>query len=661
MLKPSFLISLATLMLTLPLSAAQTDLERQRDIYQKIKQLLSLSQSEQTLNLSKSLLAQIKDYPLYPYAEYRIIDADKKNLSFAIIEDYQRRNPDLFLSDNLKRSWLQRSAENKDWQGILAHQSGLPSDQASQCLLFQARQNLRSNETTSALLSAHLPQKSMESLWLTGKSLPKQCDPILAQWAMQGGLSDELLQQRAMLAFEAQNHGLLTALQKYAPPNSPTAKLLNALNLYRKSPQLLLEINQKDAALSTEQKQRIAIKLFPLLLKNLQESAITEMNAPFAPYQNLAQQLNFSPAQTEEWKKAFIGHIFDSEREPLIRWRDQELLKLKDDKLSERRIRTALRQKQDTAPWLALLSEAAKNKDEWLYWQAKNLPAEKSRPILTALAQQRGFYAMLANAELQTSYRPSMSASPSAAQAEKSLRPKYSRQLDRIAELRYFSQTAEANQEWSNLLNRATDTEKLALARYAQERQWFDLNVEATIRAKAWNHIALRLPMAYTDWFDLLLQGKRITPTFAMAIARQESAWKPYVSSSANARGLMQLLPTTAKLTAQKSGLPYNHENQLYDPFNNIMLGTAHLQELYEKYGNNRILIAAAYNAGAGRVEQWLNRSKGRLNMAEFVASIPFYETRGYVQNVLSYDAYYQILRQGSQQLFSDQEYNRLY
>lgn len=56
------------------------------------------------------------------------------------------------------------------------------------------------------------------------------------------------------------------------------------------------------------------------------------------------------------------------------------------------------------------------------------------------------------------------------------------------------------------------------------------------------------------------------------------------------------------------------------------MIGTAHLQELFNKFGNNRILIAAAYNAGSHRVENWLTRSNGKLTVAEFIASIPFYE-----------------------------------
>ena len=108
--------------------------------------------------------------------------------------------------------------------------------------------------------------------------------------------------------------------------------------------------------------------------------------------------------------------------------------------------------------------------------------------------------------------------------------------------------------------------------------------------------------------------------------------------------------------------MPYTDEADLFKPLNNILLGTAYLVELNAKYPNNRILIASAYNAGAHRVEKWLARANGKLEMDEFVASIPFYETRGYVQNVLTYDFYYQRLQNKEDpQTFSNEEYDRLY
>nr|PRK54653.1 Soluble lytic murein transglycosylase precursor [Haemophilus influenzae] len=231
-----------------------------------------------------------------------------------------------------------------------------------------------------------------------------------------------------------------------------------------------------------------------------------------------------------------------------------------------------------------------------------------------------------------------------------------------IRELRELGRNGLAKQRWRILLDNVDFTTQLKLSEYAKNQQWFELAVDASIVAKAWDYLSLRLPNAYSEYFNTALQNLNISKTFAMAIARQESAWNPMAQSSANARGLMQLLPSTAKLTAENNQLPYQGEQDLFKPLNNILLGTAHLNELSGKYPNNRILIAAAYNAGANRVEKWLSRASGKLALDEFIASIPFYETRGYVQNVVAYDFYYQILQnKENPQIFSQEELNRLY
>ena len=101
--------------------------------------------------------------------------------------------------------------------------------------------------------------------------------------------------------------------------------------------------------------------------------------------------------------------------------------------------------------------------------------------------------------------------------------------------------------------------------------------------------ILLSVMMNLSETEPQAIVDNRVTKTFAMAIARQESAWNPMAQSSANARGLMQLLPSTAQKTAENQQLPYNGESDLFKPLNNILLGTAHLNELNAKYPNNRI------------------------------------------------------------------------
>ncbi|MDR8320018.1 murein transglycosylase, partial [Acinetobacter baumannii] len=174
------------------------------------------------------------------------------------------------------------------------------------------------------------------------------------------------------------------------------------------------------------------------------------------------------------------------------------------------------------------------------------------------------------------------------------------------------------------------------------DQHWWDLSVQATIAGKLWDQLEERFPLAYNDLFARYVSGKDIPQSYAMAIARQESAWNPKVRSPVGASGLMQIMPGTATHTVSMFSIPgYSGPSQLLDPETNINIGTSYLQYVYQQFGNNRIYASAAYNAGPGRVRSWQGNSAGRIDAVAFVESIPFSETRGYVKNVLSYDAYY--------------------
>ena len=399
----------------------------------------------------------------------------------------------------------------------------------------------------------------------------------------------------------------------------------------------------------------VLIDAFPRYLKTLSEQI---ENPNFELYQQWAETWQLSEDEIKQWKTAFLNRFFDNENADFQKWRDEQIQQLKTDNLTERRLRMAIWQKTDLSPWLNSLTTEGKAKQEWRYWEAKQ-DISKNIEKLTALSKERGFYPMLAAAQLKQAYKVDFPVAPSFTVEEQL---PFEQVFAMIRELRELGRNGLAKQRWRILLDNADFTTQLKLAEYAENQQWFELAVDASIVAKAWDYLTLRLPNAYSEYFNAALQNLNISKTFAMAIARQESAWNPMAQSSANARGLMQLLPSTAKLTVENNQLPYQGEQDLFKPLNNILLGTAHLNELNGKYPNNRILIAAAYNAGANRIEKWLSRANGKLALDEFVASIPFYETRGYVQNVVTYDFYYQILQnQENPQIFSQEELNRLY
>ena len=106
----------------------------------------------------------------------------------------------------------------------------------------------------------------------------------------------------------------------------------------------------------------------------------------------------------------------------------------------------------------------------------------------------------------------------------------------------------------------------------------------------------------------------------------------------------MQVMPATAALTARKAGIPYRGSADLLDPSTNVVIGSRYMRMMLDQFQQNRILAAAAYNAGPGRVKQWLQRLPPTLEHDRFVEAIPFRETRQYVQNVLSFAVIYAYL-----------------
>ncbi|MGB8729869.1 MAG: transglycosylase SLT domain-containing protein [Candidatus Sulfotelmatobacter sp.] len=137
-------------------------------------------------------------------------------------------------------------------------------------------------------------------------------------------------------------------------------------------------------------------------------------------------------------------------------------------------------------------------------------------------------------------------------------------------------------------------------------------------------------------WSDLKRSSAAngLDPYLVASLIRQESEFNPAAVSRANAVGLMQLLPKTGKLVAKESKLRRYNASQLYTPAVNMELGTRYFRGMVDKYGGSFEYALAAYNAGSDRVNEWLAQGKYR-DPQEFVESIPFTETREYVQAIL--------------------------
>lgn len=133
--------------------------------------------------------------------------------------------------------------------------------------------------------------------------------------------------------------------------------------------------------------------------------------------------------------------------------------------------------------------------------------------------------------------------------------------------------------------------------------------------------------------------GKPVEPALVYGLSRQESEFNPRAISHAGARGLMQLMPRTARAVARQIGVPYRRARLTDDPSYNATLGSAHLSDLLDDFAGSYIMTIAAYNAGAHRVSQWVERYGDPRDPAvdpiDWMENIPFTETRNYVQRVM--------------------------
>jgi soluble lytic murein transglycosylase len=179
-----------------------------------------------------------------------------------------------------------------------------------------------------------------------------------------------------------------------------------------------------------------------------------------------------------------------------------------------------------------------------------------------------------------------------------------------------------------------TPTEHVMIAMLAEQINRPELAVTAAKRAGY-----AGVPVVSHGYPIIDLPGAGAERPLILAMTRQESAFERGAVSSAGARGLMQLMPATAKLIAKSQRIPFSADRLLTDSRYNLTIGRAYLDDLLDHFAGSYILTIAAYNAGPGRVRQWMDsfgdpRTKS-IDVVDWIEAIPFNETRNYVQRVL--------------------------
>lgn len=276
------------------------------------------------------------------------------------------------------------------------------------------------------------------------------------------------------------------------------------------------------------------------------------------------------------------------------------------------------------------------------YWQGRANEAMGSGDAHThyqkAASQTIAYYGQLARAKLGLTDLPLRAGQESGAGGRSSLD-----RVEGVQAIRLLSESGNKDLAiplYNDLAQKMNDGAQLdALGDLAQHYK--DARALVTIgKAAVQRGYALDLhayPTIGIPAFDPLADN--VEKAMVYAITRQESVFDPKATSSAGAKGLMQLMPATARMTAQKNGLGFDASRLTSDPAYNARLGSAHLGELIDRWNGSYILTIAAYNAGSGNVKKWVEAygdpRSSSVDPIDWVERIPFSETRNYVQRVM--------------------------
>ena len=610
-------------------SASETS---DRELFLKAEKLAKIGRFDRDSAEAK----QLESYPLYPYLLYNQLSVHLDKATDADISEFTTRYPNFPLEALLRYRFTEQLGKRKEWDQFLTYYDTLnsPNDEM-QCYYGLALfSKLRVQETVE------LAQK----LWQAGESRPDECDPLFRILRSENGLTSEIALNRVLNALENSNFGLSGYALKFVKDDHHKRVADAARSTYRSHYKAL----KLGSAYTTEERSRIQrIGLSRAYRKS--------------PYEALDLLIK-------------LGDTFDLTDSKNIYWitkvgvrvakelKSGDAKKLADldptfasSELTEWRIRLALMDQKwnHAADLINQLPKAVLNEDRWRYWHAI-LPGNQDRAsILADLSNNRSFYGFLAANILGEPANLNHQSAPFDSQLQETLKstPPYVR----IQELLELDRYTVARSEWNSWTETMSLSERHNAAHLMQQLGWHQQGILAAAFDNLWNDMELRFPVVYQEWFKEYSARRKIDPIWSHAIARQESALFPWARSSAGARGLMQLMPRTAKRTAKSINARYLQADRLYEPEYNILLGTAYLGQMYKQFKGNRAHATAAYNAGPHRVNSWLKNRKD-LPLDVWIEIIPFDETRTYVQNVLSFAVIYSIQQGNEQALLTGEE-----
>lgn len=568
-------------------------------------------------------LAQIPDYPLAPYLQFEWLRQNADRVDPAEMANFLQQHRDWSFADGLEQRWLDRLAAGGKLDALLRH-GNAARNATTRCVLERARLQRGLREGLA---------DRVRELWLSAGSMPSACDPLFAWWRSTGQPDVDTAWQRFGLAMDADETRLAAYLKRYLP-DQELALADGWIEIQRRPGAALAQTRSWP---DRERARRImAWGLYRLAERDWSRAANL--------HDALAARFSFSDDEIGPARRRIA--LFQAvELDPgAIERIDALGAAAADPQLLEWRARVALAHGrwQTVVESIARMPESLYTQNKWRYWQARALESlgrDEAATVFANLAGESDYYGFLAAARLGRPLRLcSRELIPnSALQRALYEKPEFIRAL----ELRRARLDWHARWTWQRHIAALEPAllEQAALA--ASAIGWYDRAITTLNAAGALDAYPWRFPLLERERIIAESARHGVDPAFALGMMRAESAMQADARSAADARGLLQLIDSTARAVARRQAIPYAGPDDLYRPERNIALGVAHLGELLDRFDGDWTRVAAAYNAGIRNAERWQTKQPALANDI-WIETLSFHETRDYIPRVLAFATIYE-------------------
>ncbi|PWB49225.1 MAG: transglycosylase [Nitrosomonadales bacterium] len=571
------------------------------------------------LNLAAKRLEQ---HVMAPYLNYYQLLMRLKDASAAEVRGFIAANAGAYLADRLRADWLRVLGQQQKWDLFLEEYPLLNGieDAGLSCLALQAR--MQGND----------PGVFQEGRrkWLSGTESAAACKPVFEAMIAAGELKAEDVWSRVRLALELGN----LSVARQAAESLPEAQKIGFREVEKvaENPQRFLDAG--NASLQGRPERELTMFAIYRLARSQPMGALTYWN-------RLRPQFSVEEQRYVWGQMAF--HAARKHDPVALQWFHEAGDTPMNELQMTWRVRAALRAQdwQQVLSGIAAMPEDLQNQGAWRYWKARGLKANgktaAANAILAPLSLEHDFYGQLALEELGAvvSNPPSnYEASDDEIRAIRAIPG-----IQRALTLYRLDLRTEANREWLWASRNFGDEQLLAAAELAKRNNWLDRAINTADKTRSLHDFSLRYPAPHRDLMQAYAQEHELDESWVYGLIRQESRFVQQARSSVGASGLMQLMPSTAKWIASRMGMKHFRQSLVSQIDTNISFGTYYLKYVLDTNDGQPVLATASYNAGPTRARRW--KDEKALEGAIYAESIPFTETRGYVQKVMSNASYY--------------------